>query len=189
MRDPDQDVENGKKKGTPEHNCLFRLKPLLVSIQDACKAHYHPQQNLVIDEQMVATKAHTGMTQYMKAKPTKWGFKFFVLADSSNGYTVDFTVYTGKTPFPSGVGLTYNSVMSLIKPAYLGSGFYVYMDNFYTSPKLFRDLYNFNVGACGTYRENRKECPHICQCPDKKSPKRLRQVDPPRPTHQVDGYT
>ena len=72
LSDPDQDVENDKKKGTPEHDRLFRLKPLMVSIQDACKAHYHPHQNLAIDERMVATKAHTGMTQYMKAKPTKW---------------------------------------------------------------------------------------------------------------------
>ncbi|KAF3849547.1 hypothetical protein F7725_019266 [Dissostichus mawsoni] len=41
---------------------------------------------------MVASK--TGMTQYMKAKPTKWGFKLFVIADSRNGYTIDFSVYT-----------------------------------------------------------------------------------------------
>nr|XP_033471259.1 piggyBac transposable element-derived protein 4-like [Epinephelus lanceolatus] len=130
---------------------------------DACKAHYHPYQNLAIDERMVATKAHTGMTQYMKAKPTKLGFKLFVLADSSNGYTVDFTVYTGKTQFPSGVGLAYDAVMSLIKPAYLGTGFHVYMDNFYTSPTLFRALYNVNMVACGTYRDNRKECPQTSE--------------------------
>ncbi|CAJ1064701.1 piggyBac transposable element-derived protein 4-like [Xyrichtys novacula] len=79
-----------------KHDCLFHLKPILVSIQDACKAFYQPRQNIAMDERILATKAHTGMTQYMKAKPTKWGFKLFVLADSSNSYTVDFAVYTGK---------------------------------------------------------------------------------------------
>ncbi len=82
-----------------------------------------------------------------------------VLADSSNGYTVDFAVYTGKSQFSTGIGLAYDSVMSLIKPAFLGSGFHLFVDNFYTSPKLFKDLFQMNIGACGTYRENRRECP------------------------------
>ena len=32
----------------------------------------------------------------MKDTPTKWGVKLWVLADSDNGYTVDFNVYIGK---------------------------------------------------------------------------------------------
>lgn len=45
---------------------------------------------------MVATKATLTMKQYVKAKPTKWGLKSFVLADV-NGFTVDYRLYTGKT--------------------------------------------------------------------------------------------
>lgn len=32
------------------------------------------------------------LKQYVKAKPTKWGIKVFVLADA-NGHTVDFLIY------------------------------------------------------------------------------------------------
>ena len=53
---------------------------------------------------MVATKARLSIKQYMKAKPTKWGLKFFVLADN-NGYTIDFALYTGKSSMSSGKGL------------------------------------------------------------------------------------
>ena len=42
------------------------------------------------------SKARSGIRQYMKDKPTKWGLKLWVLADSTNGYTVDFNVYIGK---------------------------------------------------------------------------------------------
>ncbi|XP_039504222.1 piggyBac transposable element-derived protein 4-like isoform X3 [Pimephales promelas] len=154
MSDPDEDVQNDQKKGTPAYDRLFRLKPLLNDVQQACRAFYHPRQNLSVDERMVATKAHTGMTQYIKAKPTKWGFKLFVLADSSTGYTLDFAVYTGKSAFASGLGLAYDSVMSLLNKSSLGSGYHLYVDNFYTSPKLFMDLHNMNFGACGTYRDN-----------------------------------
>ncbi|XP_041664718.1 piggyBac transposable element-derived protein 4-like [Cheilinus undulatus] len=159
MSDPDEDVENDKKKGTPDYDRLFRLKPLIDTIRQACNKFYHPRQNLSIDERVVATKAHTGMTQYTKAKPQRWGFKLFVLADSSNGYTLDYDVYSGKSKFSSDEGLAYDTVMSFINRAKLGSGYNLYVDNFYTSPKLFKDLYKMKIGACGTYRDNRKGCP------------------------------
>jgi len=75
------------------------------------------RKQLSIDERMVATKARTGMTQYMKAKPTKWGIKMFVLADSSNGYTCDFNIYTGKSRLASGLGLSFDSVVELMRPS------------------------------------------------------------------------
>ena len=47
---------------------------------------------------MVKSRHSSGIRQYMyiKDKPTKWGIKLWVLADSSNGYTVDFDVYIGR---------------------------------------------------------------------------------------------
>ncbi|XDV34811.1 hypothetical protein PO909_004929 [Leuciscus waleckii] len=159
MSHPAGDRENDRKKGTDEYDRLFRVKPLIETIRLACKTTYHPRRNLAVDERMVACKANTGMTQYMKAKPTKWGFKLFVLADSSNGYTVDFSVYTGKNTNATGHGLPYDTVMSLVDKKFFGSGYHVYMDNFYTSPKLLKDLLSLKYGACGTYRDYRKDSP------------------------------
>lgn len=159
MSDPEEDQVNDTKQGTAHYDQLFRVKPLMDKIREACKTFYHPQRNLAVDERMVATKAKTGMTQYMKRKPTKWGFKLFVMADSSNGYTVDFAVYTGKDNTFKGRGISYDTVMSFMDHSFLGSGYHVYMDNFYTSPKLFRDLHALKFGACGTYRDNNKDCP------------------------------
>ncbi|KAM9364797.1 uncharacterized protein KZ484_010977 [Pholidichthys leucotaenia] len=84
---PKEDAENDQKKGTPGHDKLFRIRPLYDDILDACQAYYHPRRELAVDERMVAMKAKTGMMQYMKDKPTKWGMKLFVLAESSSGYT------------------------------------------------------------------------------------------------------
>ena len=99
------------------------------------------------------------MTNYMKDKPTKWGMKFFVLAESSSGYTLEFQIYTGKTNAASEHGLSYYVLMQLMQPSCLITGYHIYMENFYSSPKLFMDLAGMKFGACGTYRDSRRGCP------------------------------
>ncbi|KAL2096953.1 hypothetical protein ACEWY4_006160 [Coilia grayii] len=123
------------------------------AVLTACRALYHPHENISIDERMVATKAKIGMKQYMKDKLTKCGYKLFVLADSSNGYTCGFQIYEAKAMTPSGQGLSFDSVVGLLHVPYLGTGYKVYVDIFYTSSKLFRHLYSIGFGVCGTIQE------------------------------------
>lgn len=151
ISDPEKNEENEQKKGTEDYDHLHRVRPLMEMICTNSKAIYHPRQHISVDERMVGTKARLGIKQYMKAKPTKWGLKFFVLADI-NGYTIDFKLYTGKSKTASGKGLSFDVVTSLVNKDYLGSGYVVYTDNFYTSPLLFRHLSQQGFGACGTYR-------------------------------------
>ena len=44
---------------------------------------YQPRQNLAINERMVKSRHRSGIRQYIKDKPTKWGIKLWLLADSS----------------------------------------------------------------------------------------------------------
>uniref|UniRef100_A0A8C2KIB2 PiggyBac transposable element-derived protein domain-containing protein n=1 Tax=Cyprinus carpio TaxID=7962 RepID=A0A8C2KIB2_CYPCA len=154
ISDPMEDAENDKKRGTEEYDCLHRVQPLLDIMRNRCMSIYHPRQQISVDERMIATKARISFRQYMKAKPTKWGIKLFVLADV-NGYTTDFKIHTGKSKFASGKGLSFDVVTSLVNRDYLWSGYVIYCDNFYTSPLLFRHLHQVGFGTCGTYREGR----------------------------------
>ncbi|XP_062375621.1 piggyBac transposable element-derived protein 4-like [Sardina pilchardus] len=155
MSDPKDDAANNKKKGTADYDRLCKIKPMYEQLRQTCKASYHPQQNIAVDERMVKSKARTGLKQYMKNKRSKWGFKLFVLADSSNGYTWDFTVFEGKNHHQTGNGLGYDTVMDLVTPTVLGTGYKLYVDNFYTSPTLFLDLLEKRIRACGTIRSNK----------------------------------
>lgn len=106
---------------------LLKVRSLNDCLQQKCKQLYQPNREVSIDERMVRSKARFSFRQYIKNKPTMWGFKLWCLCDSQNGYTSAFSVYRGKHGEVRSLG--YDVVMSLMKPYYL-QGHSLYIDNF-----------------------------------------------------------
>ena len=107
-------VVTPKEEQSMSGDRLRKLKPFVNLIKSNCLTFYQPLQHLSVDERMVKSKARCHMIQYIRNKPVKWGFKLWVVADTS-GYTVDFNIYTGKDEC-SDQGLTYKVVMDLLAP-------------------------------------------------------------------------
>ena len=148
-------------RNEPGYDKLGKIRNMLDRVCKAFPENYSLTANVSIDEQMIGTKGRLSFLQYIPKKPKKWGIKLWVLADSSNGYVTDFEVYTGAS---DGVqhGLGYTVVMRLMAP-YIGLWHRLYVDNFYTSPLLFRDLHKAKILACGTVRSNRRGLPSCTQ--------------------------
>lgn len=72
-----------------------KIRLLREHIKKKCIQFYQTCQYLFIDERMAKSKARCHLVQYMKNKPCKWGFRYWVIAYTS-GYTVDFDLYAGK---------------------------------------------------------------------------------------------
>lgn len=150
--DPSNEKENDKLK---------KIRPYIDSFRQKCKELYEPDQNMAIDEQLVKSKHRSGIRQFIKDKPAKFGIKLWVIAESKTGYTWDFDVYAGKagSDLPTNDhGLGYNVVMKLTEPL-LNQGYQIYFDNFYTSSVLVKALYLNGTPSCGTVTENRKGFP------------------------------
>ena len=135
-------------------NKLRKVESFIQDFKKLRKELYVPQ-NVAIDERMVKSRLRSGFRQFIKDKPTKWGIKLWVLADSSNGYTVDFNIYSGRAAGQTigEHGLGYD-VMRLMAP-YFGKGHDLFVDNFY-SLTLFKHLYDQGVVATGTILPSRR---------------------------------
>ena len=148
----------------PAGDKLRKINPLFEFFKGRCKDLYQPWQNVAVDEGIVKSRHRSGRRQFKKDKPIHWGSKLRVLAESSNGYTIDFNVYVGKVAGQdvSANGLGYDVIMKLMNP-YFHQGYHLYVDNFYTSVTLFKDLFAMGVGATGTIREYRRDFPKKTQ--------------------------
>lgn len=116
---------------------------------------------------MIGYKGKTPLLrQFMPNKHhARFGIKVWCLCDAVSGYTCTFEIYKGATD-PQDVGeegLTYNLVMRMMHQAgVLYRGYRLGLDNYFSSPKLFQDLYNMRTAATGTVRGSRNGLPKQC---------------------------
>ena len=99
----------------------------------------------------------------------------WVCSDAATGYILSFSIYTGKDPNVSisPNELAYDVVMRLLENKF-NQRLLSIVDNFYTSPNLFLDLFNKGVSGTGTLRTNRKNFPsELREAWDKKPPRRM----------------
>lgn len=151
--------ETEPPRGDANYDRLFKIRPILSIVLDNIQNAYEPSKNLSVDEAMIAFKGRLSFRQYMPAKPTKYGIKVWMAADSQNGYVTNFAVYLGQEGNQARLhGLGYDVVMKMARP-FLNKNRHVFFDNFFTSTTLMEHLLAQNTYACGTVRSNRKDLP------------------------------
>lgn len=136
---------------------------------------------------MVATKARVGIKQYMKAKPTEWGLKFFLfLLSTTAPLTSGCTLV--RTSWHRGRG---SPLMSWQHSWTRSSWVRLHnlLRHLYTSFLLFRHLSQQGFGACGTYRQGRTCVPSTQEdAIDKRSPRGTVDQEWWPPIYKMDGH-
>ncbi|CAG2198193.1 unnamed protein product [Mytilus edulis] len=108
-------------------------------------------------------RGNTGPTTVLD--PDKEPVDFFLIAVYQCHFAIHHTgdrqVYSGRINGVAAHGLANRVVKNCIEKAnVIGQGYHIYMDNYFTSPTLFTDLFEHsNTAACGTVRINRRELP------------------------------
>jgi hypothetical protein len=123
--------------------CLFDLKNKFCEL-------YILTEHLVVDEVIVLYKGRLVFQQYIQKKHKRFGIRIYKLWDSVS-YTYDTRVYLGKQRqhATTQITATHRMVLQVIRRVE-GLGHKTFMENYFTSPALFGDLFQLNTNACGT---------------------------------------
>lgn len=143
---------------------LRKLRNIVDIIKAKFRELFYPFQNICIDESLVLWKGRLSFKQFIPSKRNRFGIKLFEACDCETGYILNFIVYTGaKTDLMdegNKFGISGSIVYSLLQK-YIDKNHILFVDNWYSSPLLFKYLFDRNTGACGTVRANRKGMPEF----------------------------
>jgi len=93
-----------------------------------------------VDEVIVKFKGRVIFRQYIPKKRKHFGIKIYKLCDES-GYTYDMRVYLGKDSDSATDDMSAtHATVRLLTNRIEGLGHKIFMDNFFSSPRLFDDL-------------------------------------------------
>ncbi|KAK5648157.1 hypothetical protein RI129_003049 [Pyrocoelia pectoralis] len=145
-----------KNEPKPEDR-LFKIRPLIHYFNNKINDTYYPTQNLSIDESMMLYRGRLSFRQYIPNKRHKYGIKFYMLTEP-DGLILKFLIYTGNLADAGGKGHAANVVLHLLEGK-LDQGHCVFMDNYYNSFTLSRQLLERKTHTTGTLRIDRKYSP------------------------------
>jgi hypothetical protein len=147
-----------------DYNPYIKLEWFLDCIRATLLVLVNIGEYVSVDETMVPFKGMIAFRQYIKNKPVRYGFKFFVMAASKFPAVVkDFALYMGaardqaaskKSAFQH-VGSTARWVLQLLVSLGNTKGVKVYTDRFYTSVDLIAECAARGWSCVGTCMPNR----------------------------------
>ena len=113
-----------------------------------------------MDEVIVKFKGRVIFRQYIPKKRKRFGIKIYKLCDES-GHTYDMRMYLGRDSHSATDDMTAtHATVRRLTNRVEGLGHKIFMDNFFSSPRLFDDLDGRKINSCGTVRPNRRDIPH-----------------------------
>ncbi|KAG5894076.1 hypothetical protein JTB14_003933 [Gonioctena quinquepunctata] len=136
---------------------LSKVRTLVNFFNNKMFTTYSPQKKLSMDDSMLLWREKLMFRQYIKNKKHKYGIKFYLLTEST-GTIMKIEIYTGAADDMGGERHATKIVLNLANN-YLDQGYSLYMDNFYNSVDLARQLLERNTYCTGTLRNGRKGSP------------------------------
>ena len=142
---------------------LYKVRPLIHSLSLAYQKYYILNKEISIDEKMIKYTGRVSFLQYVQNKPTRLGFKVFVLSDALSGYVFNWHFYTG-----AGSQRTNNLARNIVVELVQGLEFkfhHVYFDSYYSSIELAQELAQKGFGCVGTINKRRRFLPQAIKNP------------------------
>jgi len=140
-----------------EYDRLWKMQTVFDTLNQAYPKFYNPSEHLAVDKEIVKFQGRVIFRQYIPKKRKRFGIKIYKLCCES-GYTYYMRVYMGKDSCSATDDTTATHVRHLTCRVE-SLGHKLFMDNFFSSPRIFDDLLRRKIHSCGTVWPNRKDMP------------------------------
>ncbi|XP_028176349.1 piggyBac transposable element-derived protein 4-like isoform X2 [Ostrinia furnacalis] len=142
---------------------LFKLQPVLDHLNHKFSNLYNMDQNIALDESLTMWKGWLDINQFINNKAAAVGIKTYEICESKSGYLWRFEVHTRHEECSNAQASPVSGVIPALVLRLLKGlehrGHTVWMDNFYNSPALARELKCRGFDCAGTLRTNRQLVP------------------------------
>ena len=145
-----------------DDNNLRKLDDFLNALRYNFRYNYIPEKDISVDEYLSLWKGRLKFKVYIPSKRERYGVKIFMLCESSTGYLSNFIVYTGadtsypppniSLPKPFDEYKNPSKIVLSLLDGFYHQGYSLAVDNYYSSPELFKALYDNKTDAFGTLR-------------------------------------
>ena len=94
---------------------LAQIRNIYDKFVAACEANYTPGTGCTVDESLLGFRGRCSFRQYIPNKPSKYGIKVYVLADSKTFYSVSSKVYMGADTHAPGLPVPTQAVLECFR--------------------------------------------------------------------------
>lgn len=139
----------------PDHDKIFKIRPLFDTLQERFGQVVEPHQQLAVDESMMPWRGRVEFRMFIPSKPIRYGLKMYMCCESTTSYVTKMEIYTGKKGQKREVDHGPNVVKRMVSD-FAYKGYTVYIDSFFSSVQLVEDLRKEGTTVCGTIRKDRR---------------------------------
>ena len=141
-----------------EYNPSYKIQELLDSLHKQFHRLFQPGRQLSLDETLIQSFGRIKFKVRIISKAARYGIKMYVLTDAATAYVLRVIVYTGKHTYNESINQADKKTIRVVKElckSWEGTHRMVYVDRFYTSLDLLKELRKMNLYVTGTIMKNR----------------------------------
>jgi hypothetical protein len=141
-------------RAEPDYDPLFKIRPIIDTLITLFQDVYSPGRTADYRRgNMPISRPYIFFCVYIKGKPHKYGIKMFELCEAKRSTTWKHI----QGHIPPTQNTTQRCVVDRLCDKIKGRGHSVYMDRWFSSPKIFDHLWSCKKKAVGIVMSNRKE--------------------------------
>jgi hypothetical protein len=114
---------------------LRKIRSIIDHFSSKFSELYYSTQDIALDESLMKFRGRLSYVQCNRSKRLRFGIKIY--CESNSGYCLFFKIYVGDDVKDPSLPASTNVVLTMCEPL-LGKGHTLYLDNWYSSPDLYR---------------------------------------------------